>query len=200
MKIYDLTKTISDRTEVYAGDPPPLHFNIMSLPGDMCNLSGIKLCLHTGTHADAPLHFIENGLSVDMLPPEHFAGRAYAARIETSGGVIKTGDIRKVLTHLEGEKLLVLFTGHESFENIPVFENEIGSLLSSYGVITLASDLPSMEPAEKMHRDILGHGIVIIEALAGLGSLPEDRFFLYAAPLKIKEGDGSPLRALAVFG
>lgn len=197
MKIYDLTKTLSEQTEVYAGDPPFSRSNMMRLPGDMCNLSRMELCLHTGTHADAPFHFIENGDTVDMLPPEHFAGRAYAAHIEAQNGVIKTDDIKEALTYLDGENIFILYSGHESFEDMPVFENEIGALLASYGIITFASDLPSVEPAEAMHRDLLGRGIIIIEALTALGSLPEKHIFLSAAPLKIKDGDGAPLRALA---
>lgn len=197
MKIVDLTKTLSEQTEVYAGDPPFARSLIMRLPGDMCNVSRMELCLHTGTHADAPFHFIENGDTVDMLSLEHFAGRAYAAHIEAEDGIIKTDDIREALTCLDGERIFILYSGHEGFDDIPVFENEIGTLLASYGIITFASDLPSVEPAEAMHLDLLGRGIVIIEALTALGSLPEKHIFFSAAPLKIKDGDGAPLRAFA---
>lgn len=197
MKIIDLTKTLSEQTEVYAGDPPFARSHMMRLPGDICNLSRMELCLHTGTHADAPFHFIENGETVDMLSPEHFAGRAYVASIEAQGGIIKTGDIKEALTYLDGENIFILYSGHESFDDIPVFENEIGALLSSCGIITFASDLPSIEPALAMHCDLLGRGIVIIEALTALSSLPEKHIFFSAAPLKIKDGDGAPLRAFA---
>ncbi|MHB1154215.1 MAG: cyclase family protein [Eubacteriales bacterium] len=198
MKIYDLTKTLSEQTEVYAGDPPFARSHMMRLPGDMCNVSYINLCLHTGTHADAPFHFIENGDTVDMLSLEHFAGRAYVATIKADDGIIKTDDIREALTCLEGENIFILYSGHESFDNIPVFENEIGALLASYGINTFASDLTSVEPAEVMHRDLLGRGIVIIEALTALSSLPEKHIFFSAAPLKIKGGDGAPIRAYAI--
>jgi kynurenine formamidase len=197
MKIYDLTKTLSGETEVYPGDPPFVRSHIMRLPGDLCNMSRAEMCLHTGTHADAPLHFIGNGAAIDALASEHFAGRAYVAAVKPENGIIRTADIKEALTHLDGERILVLYTGHESFDRIPVFENEIGELLASGGIITLASDLPSVEPTAVMHRDLLSREIVIIEALTGLGSLPADRIFLSAAPLKIKDGDGAPLRALA---
>lgn len=197
MKIYDLTRTLSFETEVYPGDPPFVRSAMMRLPGDVCNLSRAEMCLHTGTHADAPLHFIADGAAIDALPAEHFAGRAYVAAIKPENGIIRTAAVKEALTHLNGERILVIYTGHESFDSIPVFESEIGELIASDGIITLASDLPSVEPAAVMHRDLLGRGIVIIEALTGLGSLPADRIFLSAAPLKIKDGDGAPLRALA---
>lgn len=197
MKIYDLTKTLSGQTEVYAGDPPFARSLMMRMPGDMCNLSRMELCLHTGTHADAPFHFIENGETVDMLSLEHFAGRAYVAHIGAEDGIIKTDDIREALAYLDGEKIFILYSGHESFDGMPVFESGIGALLASYGIITFASDLPSVEPAESVHRDLLGRGIVIIEALTALELLPEKHIFFSAAPLKIKDGDGAPLRAFA---
>lgn len=197
MNIYDLTRPLSEHTEIYAGDPPFAVSRLMSMPRDMCNLSRLDMGLHTGTHADAPLHFIENGVAVDALPAEHFAGRAYMAHIAAERGIIKTEAIQKAMDGLAGERIFVLYTGHEGFDGIPVFEEEIGALLASNGIITLASDLPSVEPAERMHRDLLGRGIIIIEALTDLAALPAHRFFLSAAPLKIRGGDGAPLRAFA---
>lgn len=197
MKIYDLTRSLSESTETYAGDPRFSMSRLMSMPRDMCNLSRADLCLHTGTHADAPLHFIENGDAVDSIPVGHFAGQAFMAHIVPNCGIIKTEDVKKAISSLAGEKIFVLHTGHEGFTGIPVFEDDIGELLASGGIITLASDLPSIEPAERMHRDLLGRGIVIIKALTTLAALPANRFFLSAAPLKIKDGDGAPLRALA---
>lgn len=184
MKIYDLTRTLSSETEVYPGDPAFALSHIMRMPGDMCNLGQMSLCLHTGTHADAPLHFIGNGADIGSLPLAHFAGRAYVAHIVPENGIIRTDAICRALDRLDGEHIFVVYTGHESFAGMPVFESEIGQLLRGAGIITLATDLVSAEPAGIMHRDLLEKGIVIIEALTALGRCRVTGYFCRRLPLK----------------
>ena len=110
MKIYDISKEIFS-CPAFPGDPSPKRHIIRSMEnGSLYNLSAFTMCAHNATHVDAPLHFIENGLSIDKLDISKFAGLAYVASFE---GIVGASDAEEMLMKAAGalgtpcQKLLI---------------------------------------------------------------------------------------------
>ena len=205
MKIYDITASISENLPVYAGERHSVNDVMRLLDGDMCNFSAITFSSHTGTHADVPYHFIQEGKNLDDISLEHFYGKAKLFRIKTTGN-IQVSDISHLKIN-EGE--IVLFdTGQSDYMENPVFKEdyiafspEAAEYLASKNVKTVGIDYLSIDPynAEGFpaHKILLGKGICILEGLV-LKGVPEGEYTLSALPLKFKGGNGSPVRAVLV--
>ena len=81
MKIIDISQEVFS-SKIYDGDPAPRGEKIKDMNnGEVYNLSVFSMCAHNGTHIDAPLHFINNGKSVDEIPLEHFVGECFVADV-----------------------------------------------------------------------------------------------------------------------
>ena len=188
--------------------------------GDPARHYGLNMSEHTGTHMDAPLHFIPEGpahYGTDEIPLDRLAGRA-ATIVATDLGV---GDLMDV-KHVEaweaehgaiemGDKVLIRYgwdsrwtTGPEGrrfLEDWPGLSGEaaeylVGKDVSLVGCDTLAIDatVSTQNPA---HYALLGNEVYIVENLNNLDRLPPFCLFL-ALPLKIRGGSGSPVRAVAL--
>src|SRR5919107_171957 len=93
LKIHDLTRTISQDMQVYPGDPYPKFESRATIKENKVNVTKITLGSHTGTHVDAPWHFLQEGNSIDMEPLDKFIGEAVI--IDASGeNSIIAGDFR----------------------------------------------------------------------------------------------------------
>lgn len=174
---------------------------------------------HSGTHFDAPLHFISEGpyhYGIDQVPLEAVIGRALAisaTSIEPCGlvtqefiawwerqhGDIQSGDI--VLFHFGWDRRWNRRPEGTSFlRDWPGLSREASEYLVSKRVKVVASDALSIDSYTSSdfpaHYTLLGNGVLIGENFANLGVLPPSSLFM-AFPLKIKEGSGSPIRAVA---
>ncbi|MFS0786474.1 arylformamidase [Shouchella sp. 1P09AA] len=194
----------------------PLHNSIAHWPGDTpfsyklsapmsetgsVNIGEITTSTHTGTHADAPFHYREDGAKIDALPLDPFIGQA------TVISAIDTETISRALLenyHLTGvERLLIKTknkTNHSTFPEIYPYVTEDGArYLHDVGVKLLGVDVPSVDPMTS--KDLNGHhsldqaGIFIIENLL-LDHVQAGLYEFIALPLRIKGGDGSPVRAV----
>ena len=88
MKIIDISQELLS-CKVYEGDPSPKANKIIDMAdGGVYNLSALSLCAHNGTHIDAPLHFLNDGKSIDKMSLEHFVGECFVA--EHNGEVSAT--------------------------------------------------------------------------------------------------------------
>ena len=205
MEIYDITASISENLPVYAGERHSV-IEVMRLKnGDMSNFSAIKFSSHTGTHADVPYHFIQEGKNLDEVSLEHFYGKAKLFRIKIAGN-IRVSDIRH-LKIKEGD--IVLFdTGQSDYMENPVlkedyfaFSPEAAEYLASKNVKTVGIDYLSIDPYNAdgfpAHKILLGKGICLLEGLV-LKDVPVGEYTLSALPLKLKGGNGSPVRAILV--
>lgn len=171
MKIIDLTKTIYEGMEVYPGDPQVIIEQIHFLESEGWRLRKINLGTHTGTHVDAPAHMVEDGKTLDQIPLDTFIGKAMV--------VSDLGKIR-------GQVGLV-FPGPTGLE---VLEKILEAKPSF-----VAGDL-----AIGLEKKLLEAGILTYTDLANLDLLPPDGDFIFIGlPLKIKEADGSPVRAVALI-
>jgi arylformamidase len=211
MKIYDISVTIPD-APVYPGDPVTKLHRAMSISdGAACNLTSISMCVHAGTHADAPLHFIDGAVSVDKLDPSLFCGEARVVTVYKEKGQIEADDLIP-LSIKRGERLLFKtrnsIDGHicasgEAYEkdfymNFCAFAPSAAGYLAEHGAALVGIDYASIGAGDytvPTHKIILGSGIAALEWL-NLGAVPDGNYFLSAAPLKIAGAEGAPVRAL----
>jgi arylformamidase len=163
----------------------------------------VDMNLHTGTHLDAPLHFVEGGGTIDEMPLEKFVTRCRVVDVTCVKGGISAGD-------LEGKGIkagdFVLLKSRNSFEALLegdfVYLDGTGAqYLRDKGVVGVGSDSLGIEraqPAHQTHKTLLTAGIVILEGLR-LAHVPEGEYLLAAAPVKIR-AEAAPARAMLIEG
>ena len=192
MKIYDITQELLG-CEVYPGDPVPEIYTACSMArGDKYNLSYIKMCLHNGTHIDAPLHFINGGKGVDELDAKIFCGPVYVAEPER----LDSKTARDIITLAEhegaGERILI--------KGEAVVTLEAAETFSMSGVRLIGVESQSVGPTEApmdVHIALLSHEIVLLEGIR-LHNVNVGAYTLFAQPLKILGADGAPCRAILI--
>ncbi|HBG05349.1 MAG: cyclase [Geobacteraceae bacterium GWC2_58_44] len=203
MRIHDITMPLSAELPVYPGDPPVLITPWSSISdGDTANLSQISLCTHSGTHLDAPRHFIDNGASVDELPLGLLIGKALVAELP---GVKEIGRKELERLRIKGVERLLLKTDnsklwkHEGFvSDFAALSVEGARYLQEAGVKLIGIDYLSVESMEgdgEVHRVLLDNGVLILEGV-NLADVAPGEYELICLPLKIQGGDGAPVRAL----
>jgi arylformamidase len=165
------------------------------------NLQELRWTTHVLTHLDAPLHFVENGLSVDRIPPARLIGEALVVAVD--GPAVLPEHIPDPARGLN----LLFRTRHsgawdKEYDRDHVYISAAAARTMTERAVNLAGiDYLSVDrfgdedyPA---HRTLLGHGVLIIEGL-DLEATPPGRYTLVALPLKIAAGDGSPVRAILI--
>lgn len=211
MKIMDLTHVIHDTMPVFPGTEPPIIKNALTIEEDANREKLITMFSHTGTHMDAPAHMIFDGNRLDQMPVEHYIGDSLV--IDCRKVENNTIDLSLLKTYHAAIKEVdfVLFCtgwsdkwGQEAyFDEFPALSEEaaewlVGQNLKGVGVDAISIDLMSAQ-VFKIHHILLGSNFVIIENLLGLERLLDKKFKLSVLPLKIKDADGSPIRAVAMF-
>lgn len=193
IRFIDISQSISAGMKKYPSDPPVKVAQFKSLEkGDSCNLAGLALGSHSGTHIDAPRHIFNQGRSVDKIRPEYFFCDVYVAGI---GKFFQDLALKRVnLKGMAG----VLFKAQKERAFLTVVQ---AAILVSRGVKIVGIEGLSIEgPGDKshpVHRLLLGKDIQIIEGLE-LGKVKTGRYKLVCLPLKIKNGDGAPARAVLI--
>lgn len=188
MNIIDITKDLFE-AEVYPGDPIPRKRAVLSFEKeipDVCQVTELIMGSHTGTHLDAPLHFIPDGKDVAQIDLKKCIGKCRV--IECSG--ILPGNIIRTISNAGVKKLL--FKG-----NVQIDVNT-ALCLTECGMDCIGVEMGTVTVGEQqadVHRILLAAEIVIIEGL-NLSHVDEGDYFLSACPLKMKGIDGSPVRAV----
>lgn len=192
MEIIDISRDLM-KTPVYPGDPEGYVDNIQSLrSGDHCNLNAVYTCLHTATHADAPLHFIDGGASMESLPLDLFIGECYVA--ETPPGPVTGAFAEEHFPWRNCERLLIKGNGlSHLMESSAYYVVDSGIKL----IGTDSQTIGSHGTNETIHRALLSENIPIIEGL-DLSNVDPGRYFLMAQPLKISGVEAAPLRAVLI--
>ncbi|MDX1524170.1 MAG: cyclase family protein [Anaerolineae bacterium] len=204
MEIYDVTRPINPSLAVWPGDTPFSADLIMDMgQGASVNLTTLTLSSHTGTHADAPLHFNNDDLAIDGVPLSAYIGPAMVVTIDRSSGPLTPADFPQ-LNWDNVERLLV----HSPASEVPLDEfpqeiiypsPDLADVLGRHQVRLFGSDAPSMDALDSKslpgHNALRRNGIAILEGLL-LTDIPDGDYELIALPLKIEGGDGSPVRAI----
>ena len=192
MEIIDISRDIL-KTPVYPGDPETHIDNAKRIrSGDSCNLNAIYTCLHTATHVDAPLHFIDGAESIDKMPLDLFIGECLV--VEVPPGPV-TGAFADDNFPWEGcHRLLIKGNGNAHLmESSAYFIADSDIKL----VGTDASTIGLSGKNDVIHKALLGRGIPIIEGL-DLTDVEPGKYFLVAQPLKISGVEAAPLRAVLI--
>lgn len=194
MKIYDISQEISQDMVVY-GDTEKVCITELSeiQKGSSYNMTRISMTGHTGTHADAPLHFIDGGLSLDSLPLDCFYGMANLIHVKPVIRDVTKEDLLPL--DIRAGDILLLNTGQKALKP------EAAAYLAEKRIKTLGIDSLSVDAFDSIeytaHLILLENNIPIVEGLL-LDNIPEGLYEFSALPLKIKNGNGSPVRAILV--
>jgi arylformamidase len=187
----------------WPGDPEVSISRISSMEsGDACNVSTISMSAHTGTHMDAPLHFLANGAGLDRLPLEAVIGPARVIAIHDPRSVTAAELARHRIRW--GERVLFRTHGAAARWKTGTFDEEYvfvsldaARFLAARGVRVVGVDYLSVggfrEDSAETHRTLLGAGIWVVEGL-DLGRVAPGRYDMVCLPLRIAGGDGAPAR------
>src|SRR5687767_6423480 len=209
MEIYDVSVRLSSATPVYPGDPGIEVKQWKDLAkGDAANVSLAHFGLHSGTHVDAPAHFIEGGAKVDSLPLESLMGAAEVVEVAND---IRAIDENFVVANCSGGAQRILFktrnsafwnNAQEGFrEDYTYIEPAAARRLAKSGVKLVGIDYLSVEQFKSddfaTHHALLSKGVVILEGL-DLRAVPGGSYELICLPLKVVggSGDGAPARVV----
>ena len=204
MKIYDITAEIGPNLPPYGDTGHPTITPVARMAeGGFCNVSKMKLSTHTGTHADMPHHFIDGAANCIDIPLCHFHGPAKVMRLDIKSHITKA-DLEGL--DIQVGNIILLDTGQSRYMGQAKFKadylaltTEAAEYLVSKKIKTIGIDYLSVDPYDTadfaVHKILLGNGIVVLEGLV-LTGVPEGEYLLSALPLKIENGDGSPVRAV----
>jgi|TARA_B100002049_G_scaffold49934_1_gene35045 kynurenine formamidase len=214
MKILDLTLTVSDKIPTFPGSPQPNFIPWENIKDDGYNLELLFLSSHTGTHLDAPYHFIENGTKIHEISPNRLIRDAVLIKSrKKSGQAITKTDIlkfEKMHEKIPNGSTVIFWTGWQKmlhddsyFIKNPGLSTTAAKYLVSKKTNLVGIDSPSIDfQASKqfsVHHLFSKNGILILENLANLEKIKSWKFQLVVLPLKLKNATGSPVRAVAVL-
>lgn len=202
MKIIDISTTLHPNLVVWEGDSKIELITDSTVEKDGSMNSRLKLGAHNGTHIDAPAHFLEGGFGVDKIDPNKLVGECTVLEVESN-------EIDKKSLERKNFKSRVLFKTNNSkrklledqnFHTNYVYLTEDGAeYLIEKGVILVGVDYLGIEkksaPGHPVHTKLLEKEIVIVEGLNLVNVQPGD-YELIVLPLKLKDLDGSPARAV----
>lgn len=209
MTIYDITVPLTNEMPTYPGDPGVQITDWYSLAqGDPANVTRLNIGAHTGTHVDAPAHFIKGAAPVESLPLDILIGPSQVVEVpETKLSI----DKEFVAQHCEQGVTRVLFkTRNSNFWNNPslgfredftYLELTAAEYLVAQGIRLVGIDYLSIEQFGQKnhptHLALLAKGVVIVEGL-NLSAVPAGQYELICLPMRIRsgQGDGAPARAI----
>ena len=209
--IVDLSQTITSNIKLFPGSPNVYFLQWTKYSTDGYDSEAIFLSTHTGTHMDAPSHFIQEAQSIDNLDVNRFfMENVHLLKIsKSSNQLISVEDIVSSGIDIRKNDTIVFVTGWEYNRNSEkyVSENpglslEAANYLSDKEINAVAIDGPSIDAGIdsdfSVHKVLLKNNIIIIENLCNLDQINKKIFKLLAIPLKLHRASGSPIRALAI--
>ena len=200
----DVSVPLFDGMVAWGSDPRPKITQKLSIEkGDVCNLTLLDMSAHTGTHMDAPRHFVRDGKGMETLPLDAVMGPARVVEIKDPVAV-RVAELEP-LQLKPGERILFksrnserCWQSSEFFEDFVYISNEAAQYLVAKGVRTVGVDYLSIggfhNDLVETHVTILGAGIWVIEGL-NLSAIEPGDYELACLPLKILGSDGAPARA-----
>jgi arylformamidase len=208
MRTYDITLTITPQLIVWPGDSPVVIKRTSSIAlGDNSNVSQVTMSCHTGTHVDAPHHFLNNGKTIDNLSLDLLIGRAYVLYLPDinmiTASILMDADIpprtRRLLFKTRNSDYWA--NGNKEFQTDFVgLSVDAAELLVDRNVKLVGIDYLSIAPykmSTPVHTILLNAGMVVIEGL-DLSQVSQGRYTLHCLPLKLGGADGAPTRAILV--
>jgi arylformamidase len=203
-RVWDISVTNRADMHVYPGDPPLEATQVRAIArGDAANLTHLSLGAHTGTHVDAPAHFIDGGPTLEQVSLDHMVGPAEVLDLRGLAAI----DAAALRRHEIHAGAIVLFrTDNSERWRKPEFQadftyvtRDAAEYLVERQVRTIGMDYLSIEQfgsrTFEVHKLLLGRGILIIEGL-DLSEIAAGPYLLSCLPLKLEHVDGAPARAV----
>jgi arylformamidase len=206
-RIHDVSMPIRDGGVVYPGNPPiRIELQQAISRGDGANVSSVSFGSHTGTHVDAPRHFLDGGVGVDAMALERLIGPALV--IAFNPEVRSIGAAELGVHSLAGHQRILLKTRNSGLLHESEFDSSYTYLapdgaehLLAHGVDVVGIDYLSIEQFHsghhRTHRALLERGVIIIEGL-DLSAVPAGVYQLICLPLRLEGLDGAPARTLLI--
>lgn len=207
--IYDVSLTISGDMPVWPGDPRVEVGLAASMDqGDMVNVTRLALSAHTGTHVDAPHHFLNDRRTVDNLALDILTGPCYVTQLPDDVDEISAEVLERVPVGANTTRLLFgtrnskwWSAGEQQFQTNYVSVTPDGAeWLVAHGIKLVGVDYLSVaayEDPQPAHITLLSAGVIILEGL-NLSKVPRGFYDLYCLPLKILGADGAPARTILI--
>lgn len=206
MKTYDISVPITADMPVWPGDPAVRMERVRKIEeGDNANVTHVSLSAHTGTHVDAPYHFLPEGDTLESVPLKLMMGRSYVLHLPDvdliTAKVLKQAVIpqrtRRVLFKTRNSDIWT--QGEKSFQpDFVALSPDGAQYLVDRGIKLVGIDYLSIAPYKQSrptHEILLKNGVFILEGV-NLSEVSEGRYTLYCLPLNFQGVDGSPARAI----
>ena len=209
MKIFDVTVPIKNSMPVWPGDPEVNNKLIISIDsGEEANVTSIHMSAHTGTHIDAPRHFINSGEPIESLDLNTLLGEVEVIEIDPSAKHIDAMTLKSLDKHIWPKR--VLFKTNNSFlklleknyfvQNFVALLPDAAEYLIKKGVKLVGIDYLSIAPFEngsETHIELLKMNLIVIEGL-NLADVESGFYELIALPILLVGADGAPARVLLI--
>lgn len=201
----DISVPLRDSMVQWPGDPVCRIERVRKMEqGDMCNLTHLSMSVHTGTHMDAPRHFLPDGITMEQMPMEPVIGRCRVIEFDVEDQI--TADDLKNLRLLAGQRLLFKTRNSARSWTMKEFDKDFISIrldaaqvLADLKIMTVGVDYMSIggygKDVVETHQIMLGAGIWVIEGL-NLSEIKPGYYDLICLPVKIEGADGAPCRAV----
>lgn len=215
MRAIDLSHIVETGMPVYPGDEPTVIRRTAFIHRDGYAQTSLAMTSHAGTHVDVAAHGFADAPGLDRLGPDNFTGRGAVADLTTPCAA--TPGLRIDQTHLarladmDGLDFVLIRTGWDAhwgtdayFRGFPTLTDTACRFLAGLQLKGVGLDTPSPDPVGSpdmaAHTILFDHGLAIVENLCNLGELPPEGFLFCCLPLRIRDGEGSPVRAIALTG
>jgi arylformamidase len=202
MKLYDVSMPLTETMVIYPGNAGYSREEYRRLAaGDAATNSRLSLSAHTGTHVDAPAHFVLGGATIEAIPPDVFVGPARVFQVEASEKI--------EASHLEpldwnGVTRALIRTARADLLSRPAFQPDFvhyaesaARFLVERRIRLLGLDYLSVDPfrssTHAAHHLLLGAGVVLLEGL-DLSAVPPGDYELICAPLRLVGAEAAPAR------
>jgi kynurenine formamidase len=225
MRVIDLSHTIHDGIQIFPGDPVPSIKRGLTHENDYCHVDVLTLGSHTGTHIDAPFHFLNKGKKINEFPVQRFVGDGVLIDVSAKSdrGVIEPADVESYEDEIAEGDFVIFKTGRDKYFGTaryylhPYLSAEGARLLVKMGVALVGIDALNIDPTYygrpdtdqsakelpdeerygyPVHDILLDNDILIVENLCNLDQIKQPKGVYSFLPLKLKDSDGSPIRAV----
>ena len=213
MRVIDLTHTIESGMPVYPGTAPPILEPANTYDRDGFRETKLSMYSHTGTHMDPPAHLFRDRTTLDAFPPEQFIGKALVIDCTSlkEGEPITMDHLSRHGTKAETADFLLFYLGWDArwgseayFGDYPCLDDSVLEYILEGSYKGIGFDVIGLDPIADgnltRHKKLFQtRDIINIENLCNLGLCGNDLFWFSCFPLKIRDCDGSPIRAVAWF-
>ncbi len=211
MKVIDLSHLIYEEMSVYPGTDQPKIVPQFNFEKRGFRESKLSMFSHTGTHIDPPAHMLKDGAYLDNLDVNSFVGKATV--LDFSKESIKNIELEMLMIfeeRINQVEFLIIRTGwdrfwgkDEYFKGFPALSRDAAVWLANLNLKGVGIDAISIDAMDTedfiVHNTLMNGGSIIIENLTNLEAIEEKFFILSVLPIKYKEADGSPVRAVAMI-